>query len=433
MKTKKLIALLLAAVCACSLLAACGNRNTPSAPSDETTSAGNSLNVATIGEAMALADKGEEQSSVGEKAYIYAFELNGVYWRLTADLTAEQHDALWALDITDADYEEKEKELLSPLAVTKCENLNAMLPSDDEINALASKTGEDLLNDGWTIGTGYNLEEMDVYMDKGLFSYTVTFESDEQFENTDDFDIEAAIRPLKVKAVRLFGLAQSVTDEPGSEAGTAEDLDASGVDYLVLVNKQNKLPEGWEDTIELEDAQNDIPEGVELNEDNNYLAADVFKVEKKTLEAFRALQEDLAAEGIIILLDSTYRSVARQEELWSEFEAEYGLEYTQNTVAVPGTSEHHTGLAVDVCIVKDGAVVNENADMIAEREIFAKIHEKLADYGFILRFPENGKEITGYDYEPWHFRYVGVDAAKAIAEEGVTLEEYLGALPADAE
>lgn len=221
---------------------------------------------------------------------------------------------------------------------------------------------------------------------------------------------------------------QTAADAPDA---TGSDTGASAIDYLVLVNQQHKLPEGWETAVELEDAQNVIPAGVELNEDNDYLATDVFKVEKKALAAFRALQAELETEGITVLLDSTYRSVARQEELWAEFEEKYGPEYTQKTVAAPGTSEHHTGLAIDVCIVKDGRVINENDDMIAEREIFAKIHERLADYGFILRFPEDGKEITGYDYEPWHFRYVGVDAAKEIAARNVTLEEYLGSLPGD--
>ena len=186
--------------------------------------------------------------------------------------------------------------------------------------------------------------------------------------------------------------------------------------------------------MQLEEAKNTIPEGVELNEDNGYLATDVFLVEAAALEAFRELQADLEAEGVIILLDSTYRSVARQEELWNEFLEEYGEEYTKNTVAVPGTSEHHTGLAIDVCIVKDGVVINENNDMIAEREIFSKIHAKLADYGFILRFPEGGKEITGYDYEPWHFRYVdSAEIAHEIMDNGLTLEEYLGAVPDTAE
>lgn len=196
-------------------------------------------------------------------------------------------------------------------------------------------------------------------------------------------------------------------------------------DYLVLVNKQNKLPDNWEENVVLEDAQNDMT-GIEMNDDNNYLETDVFKVETKALKAFRALQEDCAKDGITILLDSTYRSVARQEELWAEFEEEYGEDYCKKYVAVPGYSEHHTGLAIDICIVKDGKIINDNDEMIAEKEIFSAIHEKLAAHGFILRFPEGKDEITGYAYEPWHFRYVdSVEIAEEITDNGLTFEEYL--------
>ena len=241
----------------------------------------------------------------------------------------------------------------------------------------------------------------------------------------------AALCLAALLTLSLFACAKRETEtapsaEPASETAATPTDPAVVYDYLVLVNKQNRLPEDWEEFVQLADAKNTIPAGVELSEDNAYLATDVFRVEKTALEAFRALQADLEKDGIIMLLDSTYRSVGEQQELWKEFEEKYGLEYTRNTVAEPGTSEHHTGLAIDVCIVKDGVVINENDDMIAEREIFAKIHAKLADYGFILRFPEGKKDVTGYDYEPWHFRYVGVDAAKEIAERNITLEEYLG-------
>ncbi len=93
---------------------------------------------------------------------------------------------------------------------------------------------------------------------------------------------------------------------------------------------------------------------------------------------------------------------------------------------MPGYSEHHTGLAIDICVVKDGVIINDNDDMIAEKELFAKIHEKLADHGFILRFPEGKDDITGYAYEPWHFRYVdSPEIAKEITEKGITFEEYM--------
>lgn len=184
------------------------------------------------------------------------------------------------------------------------------------------------------------------------------------------------------------------------------------MDYLILVNKQNKLPDYWEDVVNLETTKD--------------IWGDDVQVEKEALFQFFKLKQELASEEIFIELDSAYRSVARQEELWKEFEKEYGLEYTKKTVAVPGTSEHHTGLAIDVCIRKNNKLIYENADMLKETKIFAKVHKKLAKYGFILRFPEGKDEITGYAYEPWHFRYVGSPKiAEEITEKGITFEEYI--------
>ena len=186
------------------------------------------------------------------------------------------------------------------------------------------------------------------------------------------------------------------------------------IDYLVLVNKQTKLPDDWEETVELADAK-DFEGGT-------------IQVEKEALEQFNKLKEDLHKDGVDIVLDSAYRSVKRQQDLWDEWSAdpEKGPEYVKKYVAVPGYSEHHTGLAIDIAIEKDGKVIYDNDEMIAERDIFAKVHAKLADYGFILRYLEGREESTGYTYEPWHFRYVGdVDVAKEIMSKNITLEEYL--------
>ena len=95
-------------------------------------------------------------------------------------------------------------------------------------------------------------------------------------------------------------------------------------------------------------------------------------------------------------------------------------------MAVPGYSEHHTGLAIDIKLVVGDKVIYDNDEMIAQREIFAKIHAKLAKYGFILRYLEGKDDITGYSYEPWHLRYIdSPEIAKKITDEGLTLEEYL--------
>ena len=184
------------------------------------------------------------------------------------------------------------------------------------------------------------------------------------------------------------------------------------IDYLVLVNKQNKLPDDWEDKIELVDVYTGLDE--------------TYQVEKKTAEAYEKLKEDLKEDHIIIELDSTYRTVKRQQEIWDEFEQEKGIEYAKKYVAVPGTSEHHTGLAIDVKLVKNGKIIQDNDEMTNERELFSKIHAKLAKYGFILRYPEGKEDITGYGSEVWHFRYIdNPTIAKEIMNKGITFEEYL--------
>ena len=181
--------------------------------------------------------------------------------------------------------------------------------------------------------------------------------------------------------------------------------------YMILVNKDSKLPDNWESQIELVEVTNGLGE--------------TYKVEKKTAEAYDKLRNDLLKDGITIELDSTYRTVKEQQEIWDEFEKEKGIEYTKKYVAVPGTSEHHTGFAIDIKIIKDGKVIDDNDEMTAEKEIFSKIHSKLAQYGFILRYPVGKEDITKYGAEVWHFRYIdNVEIAQEIMKKGITLEEF---------
>ena len=189
-------------------------------------------------------------------------------------------------------------------------------------------------------------------------------------------------------------------------------------DYLVLVNKYSKLPDNWEKNIELVDTKNAWDEDIQ--------------VEKKAYEQFKKLKEevdnDLKEYNTTIELDSTYRSVKAQQELWDEWseDPEKGIDYVKKFVATPGYSEHHTGLAIDICLKKDGELIYDNDEMIAEREIFSKVHEKLSKYGFILRYLEARDETTGYAYEPWHLRYIdNKEIAKEIMDKDITFEEYL--------
>ena len=197
-----------------TLFAACGKKESNDPTPTNNIPASDTLSVKTIGEALALKGEGEFQSATLGKAYVVVFEKDGVYWRVIAELTPEQHDAIFALDILDEDHEEKEKELVSPLTVTKIENLNEKKLSDDDMTALVGKTGAELFDSGWTTGMGYDLESMEFYLEYAPFMYTVTFEKQEQLENTDDFDEEAAVASLKVVSVSFSGLGNSATEIP---------------------------------------------------------------------------------------------------------------------------------------------------------------------------------------------------------------------------
>lgn len=192
----------------------------------------------------------------------------------------------------------------------------------------------------------------------------------------------------------------------------SDDTKQTDIDYLVLVNKQHELPAGWEDAITLEHFTNSEDWDVD--------------VEAKAYEAYLAMKDELEADGVYVDLDSAYRSVAAQQEVWDNFVKEYGEEYTKLTVAVPGYSEHHTGLALDLFLIIDGKGVYYNEDMIKYPEVWEKIHAKLADHGFILRYLPGKKIYTGYGYEPWHIRYLDdTEIAHKIMDGGLTYEEYL--------
>lgn len=205
----------------------------------------------------------------------------------------------------------------------------------------------------------------------------------------------------------------SQTDASSEQESIDEPSKAEGIDYMALVNKLNPLPEGWEDALETTTIKNSV--GVDV------------QIEKKAYEAYEKLKADLEKEGIYVDLDSAFRSVAEQQRIMDEFIVKYGADYAAKTVAQPGYSEHHTGLALDFYLIIDGAEVDENEDMMQYPEIWAKIHEKLPEYGFILRYLDGKEHITGYGYEPWHMRYIDdVEKAREIMSKGITFEEYLG-------
>ena len=181
------------------------------------------------------------------------------------------------------------------------------------------------------------------------------------------------------------------------------------MDYAVLVNKDNIIDKKTIDEFKKVKTLNIYGEEV--------------LVEENTLKNFTKLKEELEKENIFIQIDSAYRSLEEQNKIIEEFTYKYGKEYTMKTVAKVGTSEHHTGLALDLCLIVDGIKIIENEDLIKYEEIWKIIHKKIHKYGFILRYQKGKENITGYSYEPWHIRYVG-NIAKNIYENNLSLEEY---------
>ena len=139
-------------------------------------------------------------------------------------------------------------------------------------------------------------------------------------------------------------------------------------------------------------------------------------------EAVEAFIADARAAGHSIKLLSAYRSYQRQAVLFNQYQAKYGTAYAERISARPGTSEHQLGLAADL------GYTNSRAELKAE---FGQtpaglwIAEHAAEYGLIIRYPQGKEEITGYKYEPWHVRYVGVEHAEVMLASGAeTFEEY---------
>lgn len=228
---------------------------------------------------------------------------------------------------------------------------------------------------------------------------------------------------LLVSLLLIFSLSVALADPPEaieeaiekSLKAAAESSEPAENPYLILVNKEHALPDDWSDRIILLETRNSLGEK--------------FLVEQKALLAFDALRSYLLMnEDIDIELDSTYRSIDEQKVIWYDWshDPELGEDYCQKYLAVPGFSEHHTGLAIDIFILNGVVEIRNNDEMIADVEDFAKIHQHLPDFGFILRYPQEKDAITGYSYEPWHLRYVDdPEIAKEITESGLTLEEYL--------
>ncbi|MBO0997779.1 M15 family metallopeptidase [Bacillus sp. SD075] len=212
---------------------------------------------------------------------------------------------------------------------------------------------------------------------------------------------------------------QVEVDETSEPAQAGLQTLANPESIPVLVNKQYSLPEDYK--------PNDL-----IYPKVDFIFQD--KIEKRMMrkEAGVALEEMFQAaesENMHFAGVSAYRSHQTQIAVFNNYVAKDGEEKAKTYSAMPGTSEHETGLAIDVT-THDGACAAQ--DCFGDTNEAAWLAEHAHEYGFIIRYPEGKENITGYKYEPWHIRYVGVDAATEIFETKSTLEEYYNAVPVEA-
>ncbi|MBY0154875.1 M15 family metallopeptidase [Cytobacillus oceanisediminis] len=181
---------------------------------------------------------------------------------------------------------------------------------------------------------------------------------------------------------------------------------------MALVNKQFSLPDGYEPSKLM------IPDVAfsygKLDLEKSYLRQDA-------AQALEKLFTGALNEGVELFAVSGYRSFTRQSQVFEAEVSKVGKEKAVQAVAIPGSSEHQTGLSMDISSRSANLELSEEFGETREGKWLA---ENAHRYGFILRYPKGKEGITGYKYEPWHFRYVGTEAATVIYEKKWTLEEY---------
>lgn len=204
------------------------------------------------------------------------------------------------------------------------------------------------------------------------------------------------------------------TTLPETTEATTEPAQTEPEWNLILTNPWNPLPEDF--TVELQEIENG------------------HEVDKRIAAQLEAMLRDARKEGLEPLIVSSYRTMEKQDALHNNrikrFMEEDGLDLDTaiveagKWVAVPGTSEHQTGLAVDI-VAESFPVLEAEQENTAEQQW---LMENSWKYGFIMRYPSDKSDLTGIYYEPWHYRYVGGRAAEEIYKTGVCLEEYLESL-----
>ena len=187
-------------------------------------------------------------------------------------------------------------------------------------------------------------------------------------------------------------------------------------DYAFLVNIDHLLSSDY------------VPENLVITDNNennfhNYKDANLKPmINSDIIPYFLAMQNAALEAGLRkIIVDSGYRSFEYQKVIFDKLAAEVGLEEAKKAVALPGSSEHQSGLAIDIAYMDNGVYIENTSDSDPE---IKWLKENAYKFGFILRYPEEKEDVTGFKYEWWHYRFIGVEMATILYAENITLDEY---------
>ncbi len=201
----------------------------------------------------------------------------------------------------------------------------------------------------------------------------------------------------------------TATPEPTFDPSLFTDTNS----LLIVANKKHRLPEGY------------VPADLVTP---NIAQTAACTMREPAAAAMGEMAQAAAADGVTLMISSAYRGEDYQRQLYEGYSASYGSETADTISSRPGYSDHQTGLAADF-VEGDGTLDGTNFNASFENTASGNwLRDHAHEYGFIMRYPKDKEEITGYSYEPWHFRYIGVDYATQIYETDVfyTFEEFFG-------
>ena len=232
------------------------------------------------------------------------------------------------------------------------------------------------------------LLDEEYYLDKHFYDYVAYLEENQ------DLSTSSIIRNINVHLDKDFYEVEYETD--------------TSLDTQMLVNKYYLLSSDY--------APDDL---VSVPQTYSWGELGSQKVREVAYNAFLDMWNAAEQEGYYLMINSSYRSYQDQEAVYNNYKSSSGQKYADSIAARPGSSEHQTGLAIDIF-----SKTNTNRNSFTDSPEAKWLEDNAHIYGFILRYPEDKVDITGYNYESWHYRYVGEDIATYIYEHDITFEEY---------